>query len=110
MSAEAIHFLRLPLKHKPADISPQGEGSGLDADTVDGKHASEIGGGLTPHDRTYHVSPSIPEGDLADTVVEETSFGQSPSPGSSTKAARADHTHGTPEFPVLLTEYGEVVF
>ena len=32
-------------KHKPKDIKPQGENSGLDADTVDGKHASELGGG-----------------------------------------------------------------
>jgi hypothetical protein len=32
-------------KHKPKDIKPQGENSGLDADKVDGKHASELGGG-----------------------------------------------------------------
>lgn len=37
--AEDIH------KHKPRDIKPQGAGSGLDADKVDGLHASEIGGG-----------------------------------------------------------------
>jgi hypothetical protein len=30
--------------HAPAEIYPQGSGSGLDADTVDGKHASELGG------------------------------------------------------------------
>jgi len=37
--AEDIH------KHKPRDIKPQGAGSGLDTDKVDGLHASEIGGG-----------------------------------------------------------------
>jgi len=42
--AEATHLLGLPVKHKPEDIKPQGEGSGLDADKVDGKHASELGG------------------------------------------------------------------
>jgi hypothetical protein len=42
MSAEEIH------KHKPKDIKPQGMGSGLDADKVDGLHASDIGGGA-PH-------------------------------------------------------------
>jgi len=39
------HLLGLPRKHKPKDIKPQGAGSGLDADKVDGLHASEIGGG-----------------------------------------------------------------
>ena len=43
--AEATHLLGLPRKHKPKDIQPQGEGSGLDADKVDGLHASELGGG-----------------------------------------------------------------
>jgi len=47
--AEATHLLGLPLKHKPKDIKPQGAGSGLDADKVDGLHASEIGGGGGPH-------------------------------------------------------------
>jgi len=37
--ADEIH------KHKPKDIKPQGSGSTLDADKVDGLHASEIGGG-----------------------------------------------------------------
>jgi len=46
--AEATHLLDLPLKHKPKDIKPQGSGSGLDADKVDGLHASELGGG-GPH-------------------------------------------------------------
>ena len=40
--AEAIHLLSLPLKHKPSDISPQGASSGLDADKVDGLHASYL--------------------------------------------------------------------
>jgi len=31
-----------PHTHAPSDISPQGDGSGLDADTVDGKHASDF--------------------------------------------------------------------
>jgi hypothetical protein len=82
MSAEAIHALKLPLKHKPSDIKPQGHGSGLDADTVDGLHASQIGGGM----------PS-------DTVVSETSFDQSASPGTSSTYSRGDHTHGTPPDP-----------
>lgn len=43
--AEATHLLGLPVKHKPGDIKPQGHNSGLDADKVDGKHASELGGG-----------------------------------------------------------------
>jgi hypothetical protein len=94
MSAEAIHLLKLPLKHKPTDISPQGSGSGLDADMVDGKHASELGGAGVP----------------SDTVQSETNFGQSASPGTSSTYSRGDHTHGTPAFPVLLTEYGEVIF
>lgn len=34
----------------PSDISPQGSGSGLDADMVDGKHASEFAGAV--HTRT----------------------------------------------------------
>ncbi len=42
MSAESIHLLNLPLKHRPADISPQGTGSGLDADKLDGLHANQI--------------------------------------------------------------------
>jgi len=46
--AEATHLLGLPLKHKPKDIKPQGAGSGLDADKVDGLHANELGGG-GPH-------------------------------------------------------------
>ena len=41
--AEATHLLGLPVKHKPKDIKPQGTGSGLDADKVDGKHASDLG-------------------------------------------------------------------
>lgn len=41
--AEATHLLGLPVKHKPGDIKPQGAGSGLDADKVDGKHANDLG-------------------------------------------------------------------
>jgi hypothetical protein len=78
MSAEAIHMLKLPLKHKPEHISPQGSGSGLDADKVDGLHASELG---------------------ADTVVSETSFDQTANAGTSTTYSRGDHTHGTPPDP-----------
>jgi len=33
------------------------------------------------------------------TVVDETAFGQSASPGVSLEYARGDHTHGTPEDP-----------
>ena len=33
-------------------------------------------------------------------VVSETSFGQSSAVGTSTKMARADHTHGTPANPL----------
>lgn len=45
-------------------------------------------------------TPSSPGIQLGDTVVSETSFGQSPSAGSSSMASRADHTHGTPNTPV----------
>jgi hypothetical protein len=83
MGAEAIHMLKLPLKHKPSDIKPQGHGSGLDADTVDGLHAAELGAGV----------PS-------DTVQPETTWGISPSPGTSSAYARGDHTHGTPPDPI----------
>jgi len=69
--AEATHLLGLPLKHKPADIQPQGAGSGLDADKVDGLHASEIGGGGAAHNilsgPTSHldaVTASVVAGDL----------------------------------------------
>lgn len=47
--AEVTHLLGLPLKHRPEDVSPQGSGSGLDADKVDGKHASEIQSQPGPH-------------------------------------------------------------
>ena len=40
-----------PHQHPPGDITPQGEGSGLDADTVDGVHAS----GLAP---ATHLHPA----------------------------------------------------
>ncbi len=80
--AEATHLLGLPVKHKPKDIKPQGVGSGLDADKVDGLHASELGGG-TP----------------SDTVASETEFGQSPSAGTATTYSRGNHTHGTPSDP-----------
>jgi len=53
--AEATHLLGLPLKHKPKDIKPQGAGSGLDADKVDGFHASEIGGGGGPHASSHET-------------------------------------------------------
>lgn len=53
--AEATHLLGLPKKHKPKDIKPQGAGSGLDADTVDGLHASEIGGTPGAHASTHEV-------------------------------------------------------
>lgn len=36
---------------------------------------------------------------LGTTVVTETSFGQSSSPGTSSEVSRADHTHGTPPQP-----------
>jgi len=52
--AEATHLLGLPRKHKPKEIQPQGEGSGLDADKVDGLHASEIGGG-GPHASSHET-------------------------------------------------------
>jgi hypothetical protein len=44
VSAEEFH------KHRPKDVKPQGENSGLDADKVDGKHASELGGGEAGND------------------------------------------------------------
>lgn len=40
--AETTHLLGLPRKHKPKDIEPQGAGSGLDADMLDGKHLSQL--------------------------------------------------------------------
>lgn len=52
--AEATHLLGLPRKHKPRDIKPQGAGSGLDADKVDGLHASELGGG-GPHASSHET-------------------------------------------------------
>jgi len=52
--AEATHLLGLPLKHKPKDIKPQGAASGLDADKVDGLHASELGAG-GPHASSHEV-------------------------------------------------------
>jgi len=52
--AEATHLLGLPLKHKPKDIKPQGAGSGLDADKVDGLHANELGGG-GPHASSHET-------------------------------------------------------
>ena len=39
-----------PHTHSPSDISPQGSGSGLDADTVDGKHASDFALASHTHD------------------------------------------------------------
>jgi hypothetical protein len=48
LSAEEFH------KHKPKDVKPQGALSGLDADKVDGLHASEIGSG-GPHHDTHEV-------------------------------------------------------
>lgn len=56
--AEATHLLGLPKKHKPKDIKPQGAGSGLDADKVDGLHASEIGGG-GPHASSHDLAGEI---------------------------------------------------
>lgn len=37
---------------------------------------------------------------LADTVEAETSFGTSPSAGTSDDVSRSDHTHGTPANPL----------
>jgi len=48
LSAEEFH------KHKPKDIQPQGVGSTLDADKVDGLHASEIGSGMIQHANEWH--------------------------------------------------------
>ncbi len=56
--------------HAPPDISPQGSGSGLDADTVDGQHASAFAQashghdhgaltGLSDDDHTQYVHTSI---------------------------------------------------
>jgi len=39
-----------PHTHPPADISPQGSGSTLDADTVDGQHASDFASTTHSHD------------------------------------------------------------
>ncbi|MFF5029261.1 hypothetical protein ACFY2J_34260 [Streptomyces collinus] len=49
---------------------------------------------------TVLVDPSSIDGATAsDTVVSETTFGQSPSAGTSAAFARGDHTHGTPPAP-----------
>jgi hypothetical protein len=48
LTAEEFH------KHKPKDVKPQGALSGLDADKLDGFHASEIGSG-GPHATTHEV-------------------------------------------------------
>lgn len=34
-------------------------------------------------------------------LQEETEYGTSPDPGTSDRAARADHTHGSPPYPLL---------
>ncbi len=39
--------------HAPADITPQGSGSGLDADLLDGQHASAFAAAGHHHDGTY---------------------------------------------------------
>jgi hypothetical protein len=48
--------------------------------SIKGLDYYEVGAGGTP----------------ADTVVSETSYGQSPSAGVATTFSRGDHTHGTP--------------
>ncbi|MEM3463620.1 MAG: hypothetical protein QXL91_02030 [Candidatus Bathyarchaeia archaeon] len=47
------HLLKLPIKHKPSDIHPQGHNSGLNADKLDGLHASEIQSQPGPHVSTH---------------------------------------------------------
>jgi len=46
--------------------------------------------------------------ELCDTVVTEKAFGQSENAGTSPKASRCDHTHGTPPAPTVkcILEYG----
>jgi len=44
----------------------------------------------------------------SDTVVSETSFGQSPSAGSATTYSRGDHTHGTPTHEQVPREKGVI--
>jgi len=53
--AETTHLLGLPRKHRPKDIKPQGAGSDLNADKVDGLHAAELGGG-GPHAASHETS------------------------------------------------------
>jgi hypothetical protein len=51
--------------HAPGDITPQGTGSGLDADTVDGFHAADLmGGPPAAHGATHNEAGSDPIPDL----------------------------------------------
>jgi len=68
--AEATHLLGLPRKHKPKDIKPQGHASELDADKVDGFHASELGGGGGPH-ATSHETGGADKVHFADLERDE---------------------------------------
>jgi hypothetical protein len=56
--AEATHLLGLPVKHKPSDIKPQGAGSGLDTDMVDGCHAGILGNNV------FKILAAIASGDI----------------------------------------------
>jgi hypothetical protein len=51
--------------HTPGDIVPQGDGSGLDADLLDGLHAADLMGGPPgPHGSTHNEAGSDPIPDL----------------------------------------------
>lgn len=43
----------------PSQVDPQGEGSGLDADLVDGMHASAIGGMWTEDSNSPHTATGV---------------------------------------------------
>jgi parallel beta-helix repeat protein len=88
--AEVTHLLGLPKKHKlrktdieDVDVSNPQDGQALVFEASSGKWKNQSlpgGGAGTP----------------SDTVVNETSFGQSADPGVSSAYSRGDHTHGTP--------------
>jgi hypothetical protein len=56
--AEATHLLGVPVKHKPSDITPQGSGSGLNSDMVDGCHAGLLSNNV------FKILAAIASGDI----------------------------------------------
>lgn len=57
--AQVLHTGLPPHQHSPGDITPQGEGSGLDADTVDGVHASGLASANHTHPEATTSTPGF---------------------------------------------------